>query len=139
MAANTAPLFPLTPNNGVFGVVLTTGANNYDGTNAAAALIYTAGTNSDKISKLTLKAIGSNIATVVRLFLNNGTGGVGTAANNIFFAEFSLPLTTGSASIQTEPFEFPINKAIAQGCKVYALLGTTVAAGYAVSMDGGSF
>jgi hypothetical protein len=140
MAANTNPIFALTPNNGAFNVVLTTGANNYDGTNAAAALIYTAGANGSFLQKLICKGIGtSNANTVVRLFLNNGSGSVGTATNNIFFAEFSLPATTGSASAAVQPYEFVINKILGAGAKIYALLGTTVSGGYAVSADGGDF
>ena len=140
MPANTSPLFPITPNNGAFNVVLTTGANNYDGTNANAALVYTAGANGSQVEKVTAKAIGiSNVATVLRLFLNNGTGANSSAANNIFFCEFTLAATTGAANAQTQAYEFPINKTIAAGAKIYALLGTTVAGGYAVSVDGGDF
>jgi hypothetical protein len=140
MAANTNALFPLTPNNGVFGVILTTGSNNYDGTNANAALVFTAGTNGSQLRKVTAKASGSgtNTATVLRLFLNNNST-VGTAANNILFAEFTLATTTGSATSQTQVYEFGLNKTIAPGSKIYALLATTVSAGYAISVDGGDF
>lgn len=139
MSANINPIFALTPNNGVFDLILTTGANNFDGTNANAALVYTAGVNGSFLFKLTCKAIGTNVATVVRLFLNNGTGINTTATNNIFFAEFTLPATTASSTAQLQPYEFVLNKLMAAGTKIYAILSTTVAAGYSVSIDGGDF
>lgn len=139
MSANNSPIFALTPNNGAFDVVLTTGANNYDGTNANAVLIYTAGANGSFLQKLTCKALGTNVATVIRIFLNNGTGANTSAANNIFFTEFTLAATTASATAATQAYEFALNKVIAAGTKIYAILATTVAAGYAVSIDGGDY
>lgn len=138
MSANNNPIFAGVANNGAFDVVLTTGNNNYDGTNAAVTLVYTAGANGSFAQKLTCKAIGSNVATVIRLFVNNGSTN-GTAANNIFFTEFTLAITTASAVAVTQTYEFALNKILAPNTKIYAVLATTVAAGYAISIDGGDY
>lgn len=137
MAANTNPIFSSTPNAGALGVKLTSGTNNYDGT-SGTTLLYTAGANGSFVQKITIKALGSNVATVIRLFLNNGST-VGTAANNAFFVEFTLPLSTAIANAQTQAYEFVLNKTIPANFLIYGLLATTVAAGYAVSIDGGDF
>lgn len=137
MAANTNPIFPLTPNIG-FTALQTTGNNNYDGTNAAVALVYTAGTNGSFPQVVVIKAAGTNIQTVLRMWVNNGSTN-GTATNNTFYKEWTLTGTTASANSSTQLFEFPLNFIMPAGYKLYVVLATTVAAGYAISVSGMDF
>ena len=74
MAANTIPIFPLTPKVS-WGKVITadaTAAKNHDGTSATAILLFTAGVNGARIDEIRAVALGTNIATALRIFINNG-------------------------------------------------------------------
>src|SRR6266702_4523631 len=99
--ANNSPIFSkagdVSSNNGTgMAPTLTTGSNTYDGTNGNAALVYTSGAGGFT-QRLRFKAIGTNVATVARIFLNNGSS-AGTATNNSFYGEISLPATTDRKS-----------------------------------------
>lgn len=141
--ANNSPIFSkagdVSSNNGTgMAPTLTTGSNTYDGTNAAAALVFTAGSGGAFVQRLRFKAIGSNIATVARIFLNNGSTN-GTAANNSFYGEVSLPATTASASAATIEEDYILNIALDSNFRIYVLLGTTVAAGWVVTPVAGQY
>lgn len=62
-----------------------------------------------------------------------------TINNNCLIAEVSLPATTASATIATPDVEYPLNFAIPAHHEIYAGLGTTVAAGWQVSVVGGHY
>jgi hypothetical protein len=140
--ANNAPIFSkagdVSSNNGTgMAPTLTTGSNTYDGTAAAAALVYTSGAGGF-IQRLRFKAIGTNVATVARIFINNGSTN-GTAANNSFYGEISLPATTASATVATIEEDYVMNLAIPSGFRIYVLLATTVAAGWVVVPVAGQY
>lgn len=110
MPANTSPIFALTPNCGVAGVLLTTAMTNtkaFDGTETAGtamALVYTAGSNGSNPNNIYIRyqstagatASGTTTLTLVRIWLNNGSANT-TAANNILFAEVQVPAQTVTA------------------------------------------
>lgn len=144
MAANVNPIFPLTPNLGVAGVLLTTAMTNtkaFDGTEAAGtamALCYTAGANGSRLDQIRIKitstvgaaASGTTNATLVRFWINNGAVNT-TATNNQLWYEIAVPATAVTAlgtSALTE-YNLPASAlvAIPAGYKIYA--GLTVAAG----------
>lgn len=134
MAANTTPIYTGTPdvsnNNGTgAGATLTTLVGDYTGVSANYVLEHTAGTNGSYIRRLRMKAIGTNIATVARIFLNNGSTN-GTASNNVFFGEIALPATTATNTSGTPDIDYPMEIALPAGWRVYVGLGTTVAAGW---------
>lgn len=137
MAANTAPIFSLTPIV-TFLALQTTGNNNYDGTNGAVTAMYTAGSNGSFVRTIMAEAAGTNIATVLRVWINNGSTN-GTAANNSLALQFSLPATTASASTATAHIEIPVNIQLPASYKLYGVLGTTVAAGWTFSTHGGDY
>ena len=137
MPQNTSPIFILTPKNG-FGGNLTTGANSYDGTSGTVTTLFTAGSNGSFLKSIVLEAQGTNIATVYRCWLNNGSS-AGTAANNSLFYTQALPATTATASGATSHIEIPINVAIAANYVVLNVLGTTVAAGWTITSVHGDY
>lgn len=59
--------------------------------------------------------------------------------NNMFHGELSLPATTASASTGTIDADYPLNLALPPGYRLLVGLGTTVAAGWAVSAIAGSY
>lgn len=134
MPANTSPIFTLTPDvstNGTTGngAALVTATGDYTGVSANHVLEHTAGSNGSYVRKLRFKALGTNIATVARIYLNNGSTNA-TATNNTFFGEISLPATTASNTAATPDIDYPMEIALPAGWKIYAGIATTVAAGW---------
>lgn len=138
-APNNLAVFPLVPNTGARNVVLTTGNTTKDGT-AGTTLIFTAGAAGGRIRFIELHAIGTNVASLLRVFLNNGTGTVATAANNSFIGELPLPLTTLSETSMTGvPMILPLDRELGPGEKIYVVLATGVAVGWAAVAWGEDF
>ena len=137
MAANTSPIFSRSGSIGQ-GVNITLAQNTYDGAGANDTLIYTAGSNGNFIQRIRMKARGTNVATVARIYINNGSTN-GTASNNSFYGEISLPATTASATAATVTIDVPLNLALPPGYEVYVGLGTAVAAGWSVVGIGGAY
>lgn len=135
MAANTSPIFTVTPL--AAWATLTTGTNTYTGT-SGTNVVYTAGSAGGYLSSIICKAAGTNVASVLRIFINNGSTS-GTAANNSLAWEVSLPATTATAVAATQTVEFIINKQIPASYTVIVVLATTVAAGWQVTGIGGSY
>lgn len=135
MAANTTPIFPITPK--VEWGTLTTANNVYDGTGAVATL-FTAGTNGGKVDYIKARAKGTNVATVVRLFINNGSDTT-VASNNSLFMERALSATSASPTAETADWVIPCNVTLPAGYKITAVLGTTVASGWQFTSVGGDY
>jgi hypothetical protein len=108
---------------------MTTATGDYTGQSGNHVLVHTAGANGSYVRKLRFKAIGSNVATVARIYLNNGSTAA-TAANNAFYGEVSLPATTATNTASTVDIEYPLEIALASGNRIYVGLATTVAAGW---------
>jgi hypothetical protein len=148
MSANTAPRYTLTGdvssnNSTAMAPVFTTAAADYDGTTATHnKVVFTAGANGARIAGIRFKAKGSNVASVARVFVNNGTT-PGTATNNSFIGEVSLPATTAIATAATVDMDyyFPGGYIDLQAAfTIIVGLGTTVSAGWVASpIIGGQF
>lgn len=142
MPANTAPIYPLTPNPGVMNALLTTAMTNtkaFDGTEAAGTSMVaclTAGANGARIESIDVRVVSTNgatasgttAATLVRFWINNASANT-TAANNQLLGELEIPAVTNVAlaTAKNPVFTLPVGKVIPAGYKVYA--GTTVAVG----------
>jgi hypothetical protein len=143
MAANTDPIYTLEPevaNNGTTGMnqLITAAANDYTGIDADVSLVFTAGANGSFVQRLRFKAGGTNVATVARIYINNGSS-PGTATNNQFYGEISLPATTASATVATVDLDYPMNFAIPATFRIYVGLATAVAAGWVVTPVAGNY
>lgn len=143
MPANTAPIFSISgdvSNNSGTGMnaLITAAANDYTGAGANNSLVFTAGANGGFVQRLRFKAGGTNVATVARIFINNGSANT-TASNNVFFDEIALPATTASATAGTPTIDLPINIALPAGFRIYVGLGTAVAAGWVVTPVAGEY
>lgn len=145
MPANTVPIFPVTPKI-QWGTVLTadaTASKNHDGTAAGAVLLFTAGPNGSRIDEIKALPLGTNVASALRIFINNGQPNT-TAANNTVYSDTSLPASTiNEATGQTEVIVRQPNDnrslVLPPNYKLYATIGTTVAAGWEVVVQGGDF
>jgi hypothetical protein len=108
-----------------------------DGTGYVAP-VFTAGTNGSYLQRLICRPVGTNVASVLRIFVNNGSTN-GTQANNVLIGELTLPATTATAVAAMQPVELPLNFALPAGYVINVCLGTAVAAGYRVSIVGGNY
>ncbi len=114
-------------------------ANDYTGAGANNRLVWTAdATNGGFLQRLRFKPIGTNVASVMRIFLNNGSINT-TSTNNSFYGEISLPATTIIATAATVELDYPMNFALPAGFRIYCGLGTAVAAGWTVIGVGGKY
>ena len=141
MAGNTTPIFSRIGAIGGIGstTLATVSAADYTGVGAQNILVFTSdATNGGFVQRIRLKAIGTNVAAVARIYINNGSTN-GTAANNVFYGEISLPATTAATTAATVDVDYPLNIALPAGYKLYVGLGATVAAGWVVSVIAGAY
>ncbi len=141
MPANTQPIFS-TLGSIQWGAAALAAANTAkDGTGTVVTIATGNNTGNNAgnfLQKLAVRALGTNVATVLRVFINNG--GVNTAAaNNTLIAELTLPATTLSEVSAQPDYVLPLNFVLPAGYKINATLGTAVAAGFQVSVIGGQY
>lgn len=137
MAMNNHPIYSGQGHVDWLGSLLTTASTAKDGT--GASLIYTSdAANGSYVREMRFRAAGSNVATVARVWVNNGST-PGTAANNILIDEITLSATTLSEVAALQPYVMPLGFALNPGYRLYAAIGTTVAAGYYVCAIGGKY
>lgn len=143
MAANTKPIYSKVPKIGGTGVTLLTGVTAKTG--VGATLFFTAGAEGSRVERVRVRPLGTNAATVLRIFINNGSDPA-TAANNQLYAEKTLASTTLSEVAElalnelpstTDPTAFPL--ALPPNYRLYATIGTTVAAGFHISAVAGDY
>lgn len=129
MAANTAPLFGLTSQTGGIAATITAANTATDGTGTVYT-VYTAGANGGYVRRIRVKGSGTNSASVMRIFINNGSA-QGTAANNSLWGELPLAATTASnnAAIGGD-FEYPMNMVLKANYVINVCYATGGAAGW---------
>lgn len=143
-APNIDPIYSkvgsVSNNNGTgMNQLVLNAANDYTGIDADVSLIFTAdATNGSFIQRIRFKAGGTNTASVARIYLNNGST-PGTASNNLFYGEVSLPATTAIATAATVEIDYQMGFAIDPGFRIYFGLGTAVAAGWVATVIAGKY
>ena len=138
MAANTAPVYVLTPNSTISAFV--TAANTATDGTGTVYTVYTAGANGGVFQGIRVKANGTNAASVMRVFLNNGSSAA-TTANNALIGELPLAATTGANNAAIGPdFFWPAGNMVLTGSYVINICyGTAGASGWTATGLGGSF
>ena len=102
--------------------------------------VFTAdGTAGGYVQRIRFRPLGTNIATVARVWINNGNSPTGATANNVLWDEVSLAASTASTTSALANTELPLNFALPPAYKLYVTLGTGVAGGYDVSVIGGKY
>ena len=109
-----------------------------DGTGTVVQISATAGSNGAFVETIDCLPVGTNTASVLRVFLNNGSTTT-SATNNILFEEVSLPATTLTQVAGQAKITITVNRAIPAGYILYATIGTTVAAGWRVRAHTGDY
>ena len=137
MPGNTSPIFSRVAR--VEWVNAITAANTAkDGTGTVETVFTSDASNGSYLQKLIVRPRGANVASVLRVFLNNGASNA-TADNNVLIAEVSLPATALSEVAALSGNELPLNIPVPPGYRVQVTLGTAVAGGYAVTGFGGDY
>ena len=143
MAANTTPIYSKAGQIS-FSALLQTANTAKDGT-GATQLIFTAGADGARVERIRIKPVGTNVATVVRIFINNGSDPA-SAANNVLYAEKSIAANTLSEAAEsvlnelptiTDTTAFPL--VLPPSYRLYATIGTTVAAGVVITAIGSTY
>jgi hypothetical protein len=104
-------------------------------------LVHTvaAGVLGQLIFSVMAQPVGTNVATVCRLWMNNGLstpGTGGTAAHNLLMEELPLPASTLSEVTAMQSYTKVLRlKDWPPTYRLYATFGTAVAAGYFLSTD----
>ncbi len=138
MPANTQPIFSSLGDIQWGPTTATTANTAVDGTGTVLTVFTADTTNGGFVQRIRFRPAGTNIATVARVFINNGSTNA-TASNNILYDEITLAATTASANSALAVYELPLNFALPPGYKLNVTLGTTVAAGYFISVIGGKY
>jgi predicted peroxiredoxin len=101
------------------------------------SLIFTAGANGSHVDEIKIKALGTNIQTTVRIFVNDGGSGY---ENYSLIYERTIAATTLDQDIEMGEFIFrPDYLNLPAGYRLYATIGTAVAAGIEVTVVGGDY
>jgi hypothetical protein len=128
MPANTSPIW--SKQGRTTSATLTTGTALYDGTSSSE--VFAPDTNGGFCEKLMCIPLGTNVATVLRVFIK-------VASTYTLLTERSLPATTASSTAGQTPIPVAINMVVDPGKKLAVTLGTTVAAGWQVTGVGGDY
>lgn len=136
MAANTSPIFPLTPNVGWQSAVATANTAK-DMATGTTYLVFTAGANGSRLDTIKVRHRGTNsTATALRVFLNNGSDTT-SAANNTLYMERTIAANTNSETAESTDYEIALDIALPANYRVYVTIGT--AANLAVTAVGGDY
>lgn len=161
MANNTSQIFSLHPkiqwctitaaNTALDGTGTLDAAGTPTSTTGHLGTLFVASSTSgidSRIERIRFQPLGTNVATVARIFVNNGSTNT-TAANNTLIAEVLLPATTANAAapILSSIIELPIAadlnalfpNGLPNGYKLMAALGTAVAAGWQITAFGADY
>jgi hypothetical protein len=147
MAQNTNPIFPLTPVNsfvsGAAANAATAGVTANTTKDLSSGTIYGPiftgkAVDGSRLDFIKVRALGTNIATVIRVWINNGSVTT-TAANNALYLERTLSATTVSETAEQPDIILPLNISLPAGYRIYATFGTVVAAGFHLTAVGGEY
>jgi hypothetical protein len=144
--AGTAPIYCATPavrfaSSNILGASANTALDGSGTPGTDYNVVFTAGAAGSYLKRLRFKAgvsASATTLTVVRAFLNNGSS-IGTAANNVFLDDLTLPATTpsitGASPVYFLSFEMPIPA----GYQVFIKFATASANGWQVLAEGGDY
>lgn len=140
MPANTSPIFTITPQV-EWTTTNMTAANTGNLSAGTSYAVFTAGVNGSYVQKIRFRHQSNNsnnVATVARVFINNGST-TGTVANNTIWDEVTIAANTASQVAASTNYELPLNFALPAGYIIYCTLGTGVVSGIQATVIGGDY
>jgi hypothetical protein len=136
MSANTNPIYSRIPD--IQWTELAAANTAKDGTGTVATGFTADATEGGRVEKVKVRAKGTNVATVLRFWINNGSTNA-TAANNTLIYELTIAATTLSETAQLADYDVALNLPMPPGYKLNFTIGTTIAAGIHVCCIGGKY
>lgn len=117
-----------------------TGNAATDGTGTAPVGFTADATNGGRVDRIKVRSLGTNVVTVIRCFMNNGSSAA-TPANNSLIGEITLAATTISqiASQPDAEFSLIVPVVLPPGYRLLFSTGTTIAAGAAITCYAGKY
>ena len=137
MPANTIPIFPLRPRV-EFGNTVITGNTLLDGTGTVVIIYSQLNSDGARVDYVRVKNTGTAVATVFRVFVNNGSG-TNTASNNALVADQTIAAYTLSQTAAAADYVIPLGINLPIGYRLTATVGTTVANALAVTVFAGEY
>lgn len=144
LAASTSPAFAsVTPSNFTPGT-LTAANTATDGTGTVLLVATAPATSSggSLVESIRCAHLGTNVATVARVFYNNGSTPT-VSGNNSLIAEKAIPANTVSQTAESIFQDININQVLKASAstpeRIYITIGTAVAAGVRFTAKGGDF
>lgn len=128
MAANTSPIFSLTPNVGTVSITTTAANTSSAGGGTVGTDIFkafTAGANGSFVQKVRFMSVASaanttGVATTLRIFISTVGSGSTTASNTFLIGEVSVPaIASDNSTNATNYYEFIVNSAIPAGTFIH--------------------
>jgi len=139
MAANVQPIYSKVADIQWATATVQSANTTTDLTSGTIYPIFTADTtNGGYVQRIRFRPLGSNAATVARVWINNGST-TATADNNAMWDEIAIALTTVSQTAAQATYELPLNFPLPASYRLYVTLGTAVAAGFDVTVIGGKY
>jgi hypothetical protein len=135
---NTAPLYSRVAAIAMGKTILTANTAK-DGTGTVVIPLTADATNGGRCPKIVFKPLGTNVATVARIFINNGATNT-TASNNSYLDDVTLPASTLSEVVSMPAVVYDTDGLVLPpGYQLLVTIGTTVAAGYAITVPAGTY
>ena len=139
MAANVQPIYSKVADIQWATAIVQSANTTTDLTSGTIYPIFTADTtNGGYVQRIRFRPLGSNAATVARVWINNGST-TATADNNTMWDEIAIALTTVSQTAAQATYELPLNFPLPASYRLYVTLGTATAAGFDVTVIGGKY
>jgi hypothetical protein len=139
MAANIQPIYSKIADIQWATTIVQSANTTTDLTSGTIYPVFTADTtNGGYVQRVRFRPLGSNAATVARVWINNGSD-TSTAENNTLWDEIAIALTTVSQTAAQATYELPLNFPLPPSYRLYITLGTVVAAGFDVTVIGGKY
>jgi hypothetical protein len=139
MSANIQPIYSKIADIQWSTAIVQSANTTTDLTSGTIYPIFTADTtNGGYVQRVRFRPLGTNAATVARVWINNGSDTT-VSANNTLWDEISFPIITVSQTAAQATYELPLNFPLPPSYRLYVTLGTAVAAGFDVTVIGGKY
>lgn len=136
MAVNTRAIFPGIPS--IAWGTIDTANTAKDGTGTVVTVFTADAVYGSRVDFIKVRAKGTNIQTVMRVWINNGSTNA-TPANNTLFTERTIAATSLSETTELADVLIPMDVSLPPGYKINITIGTSVAAGLHVNAHGGEY
>ena len=134
---NTSPIFSIAGEI-QWSVSMTSFNATTDLTSGTIYPVFTGGTNGSYVQKIRFRHQGNNSATVVRVFINNGSATT-TAANNTLWDEITVAANSIVQNAASINYELPLGFALPAGYRIYCTFGTSTTGGILATVIGGDY